>query len=238
MKMFHPSGRKVMLVEDDALFATLIGKFLEKHGFEVAVETRGDLAVGRILGERPDAVILDATLPGLDGFDVCREVRGRFSGPILMLTGRSEDMDQVLGLELGADDYIAKPAEPRVVLARLRARLRRAGHDDEPAPLTTLHFGCLLISQNARRVELDGRCIDVTTAEFDLLWHLASHAGEIVTRDDIFTALRGIEYDGLDRSIDMRISRLRKLLGDDAEQPRRIKTVRGKGYLFSPGDWD
>ena len=231
--------RSVLLVEDDELFASLLGRFLEKNGFAVACEQRGDAAVARILAERPDAVILDGNLPGKDGFDICREVRPSYGGPILMLTGRSEDMDQVLGLELGADDYVSKPAEPRVVLARLRACLRRgaqaAPQGGEPS---AIRFGKFETSSVDRGVRLAGRELSFTTAEFDLLWLLASRAGTVLSRDDIFASLRGIEHDGLDRSIDMRISRLRKSLGDDAELPRRIKTVRGKGYLFSPTDWD
>jgi len=231
--------RSVLLVEDDELFASLLGRFLEKNGFAVACEQRGDAAVARILAERPDAVILDGNLPGKDGFDICREVRPAYGGPIVMLTGRSEDMDQVLGLELGADDYVSKPAEPRVVLARLRACLRRGAQTvlqgGEPS---AIRFGKFEISSVDRSVRLAGRELSFTTAEFDLLWLLAGRAGRVLARDDIFASLRGIEHDGLDRSIDMRISRLRKSLGDDAELPRRIKTVRGKGYLFSPTDWD
>jgi len=195
--------------------------------------------VQRILDARPDAVVLDGMLPGKDGFEVCREVRDRYRGPILMLTSRDEDLDQVLGLELGADDYILKPAEPRVVLARIRACLRRSGGGSTPAGNPDeFAFGKFRINRASRTVLLDHKEIAFTTAEFDLLWLLASHAGTILSRDDIQSRLRGIEHDGLDRSIDMRISRLRKRLGDDSDNPARIKTVRAKGYLFSSTDWD
>lgn len=229
--------QRIMLVEDDAVFAAVMRTFLEKNGFTVLHETNGAAARGRILTEAPDAVLLDGTLPGQDGFDICREVRQHFAGPIILLTARDEDLDQVLGLELGADDYIAKPCEPRVILARLRASLRRSGRERPEREADTLRFGSLVVSRASRTVFAAGRPVELTTAEFDLLWVLASHAGSVVSREDIFNRIRGIGYDGLDRSIDMRISRLRKLLGDDPLRPARIKTVRGKGYLFSPSDW-
>ncbi|MBK8065342.1 MAG: winged helix-turn-helix domain-containing protein [Betaproteobacteria bacterium] len=229
----------ILVVEDDESLALLLGRVLGRNGFAVSFEARGDAAVARILAESPDAVVLDGSLPGKDGLDVCREVRARYAGPILMLTGRSEDMDQVLALELGADDYVAKPAQPRVLLARLRALLRRGGPGAGPqSSPALLRYGRFEISLIDRRVRLADEEIDFTTAEFDLLWLLASRAGTILSRDDIFAALRGIQHDGVDRSIDMRISRLRKRLGDDPVRPQRIKTVRGKGYLFSPTDWD
>jgi len=180
-------------------------------------------------------------LPGKDGFEICRAVRARYQGVILMLTARDEDFDQILGLELGADDYIAKPVQPRLLLARIKALLRRspvsAGGADarRPAELT---FGSFHISQATRTACLGADCIDLTTAEFDLLWLLANRAGTVLSRDDLLQELRGIGFDGLDRSIDARISRLRKKLNDDPDNPTRIKTVRGKGYLFSKHDWN
>lgn len=237
--MTASDAKRILLVEDDEIAVKTLGRYLEKQGFLVEHEARGDRAVERILGMQPDAVVLDGLLPGKDGFEVCREVRDRYRGPILMLTSRDEDLDQVLGLELGADDYILKPAEPRVVLARIKACLRRAGHSSaHPSDPDEFAFGRFRINRASRSVQLDGREIPFTTAEFDLLWLLASHAGTILSRDDIQSRLRGIEYDGLDRSIDMRISRLRKRLGDDPDSPARIRTVRAKGYLFSPTDWD
>ncbi|MCE1181320.1 MAG: winged helix-turn-helix domain-containing protein, partial [Rhodocyclales bacterium] len=174
------------------------------------------------------------------GFEVCRAVRRQYRGVILMLTARDEDFDQILGLELGADDYIAKPAQPRVLLARIKALLRRLPSTPEAANTDneTMTFGQFRISQATRTALLNGQGIDLTTAEFDLLWLLASHAGNVLSRDDLLQELRGIGFDGLDRSIDARISRLRKKLNDDPENPTRIKTVRGKGYLFSKHDWN
>lgn len=235
---------RILLVEDDARLADLTAEYLRKNDFEVTIEARGDTAEARILTDDPELVILDVMLPGKDGFEVCRAVRDKYNGVILMLTARDEDLDQILGLELGADDYIAKPVQPRLLLARIKALLRRA-----PTPNTSadeaveseeaaeLSFGSFSISQATRSAYLAGEAIDLTTAEFDLLWLLARHAGSILSRDDLLQQLRGIGFDGLDRSIDARISRLRRKLGDDPENPTRIKTVRSKGYLFSKHDW-
>lgn len=230
---------RILLVEDDELAATILAKYLEKQGFAVECEPRGDAAVDRILANPPAVVILDANLPGRDGFEVCREVRARYRGPIVMLTARIDDIDQVLGLELGADDYITKPAEPRVVLAHIKACLRRIdAAAAAPGEITEYRYGRFHIDRTARAVYLGGQELPFTTAEFDLLWLLASGAGTILSRDEILHRLRGIGHDGLDRSIDMRISRLRKRLGDDIENPHLIKTVRGQGYLFDRRGWD
>lgn len=231
---------RILLVEDDERLAGLTAEYLSRNDFEVSIEPRGDTAEARILKEQPDLVILDVMLPGKDGFEVCRGVRQQYRGVILMLTARDEDFDQILGLELGADDYIAKPAQPRVLLARIKALLRRlpSGSESKPGESETMVFGQFQISQATRTAVLAEQPIDLTTAEFDLLWLLATHAGNVLSRDDLLQELRGIGFDGLDRSIDARISRLRKKLNDDPENPTRIKTVRGKGYLFSKHDWN
>lgn len=235
---------RILLVEDDERLANLTAEYLRKNEFEVTMEARGDTAEARILNDDPELVILDVMLPGKDGFEVCRAVREKYKGVILMLTARDEDLDQILGLELGADDYIAKPVPPRLLLARIKALLRRApgpsspGEDEgNPEDAAELEFGSFRISQATRSAHLGNEAIDLTTAEFDLLWLLARHAGSILSRDDLLQQLRGIGFDGLDRSIDARISRLRRKLGDDPENPTRIKTVRSKGYLFSKHDW-
>ena len=232
---------RILLDEDDERLAELTAEYLKKNDFVVDIEGRGDTAEARILESRPDLVVLDIMLPGQDGFAVCRAVRPKYEGIILMLTARDEDIDQILGLELGADDYITKPVPPRVLLARIKALLRRAGPADDAGEggttLDSLTFGNFSISQQTRSAMLAGEQIDLTTAEFDLLWLLARHAGSILSRDDLLQQLRGIGFDGLDRSIDARISRLRKKLNDDPDNPTRIKTVRGKGYLFSRHDW-
>ena len=226
-----------MLVEDDPRLGALIKDYLQQQGLKVEVEKRGDNAVSRILAQYPDLVILDIMLPGCDGFEVCRQVRAKYNNPILMLTARDEDVDQVVGLELGADDYVAKPVQPRVLLARIRALLRRNNtsevpfHANEPAN-HELCLGDFHISYNSRQAQLDGQPLELTTSEFEVLWLLASHAGNILSRDTIMATLQGTEYDGLNRGVDLRISRLRKKLGDDPVKPHIIKTVRGKGYLF------
>ena len=205
----------------------------------VGLETHGGAAVERIRSEQPDLVVLDLMLPGEDGLSICRRVRPQYSGPIIMLTARTDDLDQVLGLEMGADDYVSKPVKPRVLLARIRAMLRRVTENaqgqggevngEEPA---RLQFNDLVVDRSMREAWLNDESIDLTSAEFDLLWLLASNAGRVLSREEIFTALRGIEYDGQDRSIDVRVSRIRPKSGDDPIHPRRIKTVRSKGYLF------
>lgn len=223
---------RILIVEDDERLAALTQDYLRKNGLDVAIEMDGTQAIERIINEQPDLVVLDVMLPGSDGLTICREVRPHYHSPILMLTARTDDMDQVLGLEMGADDYVAKPVQPRVLLARIRALLRRSDAtptDDTPH---RLEFGDLVIDNGGRSVTLNDKLVDFTSAEYDLLWLLASNAGKILSREDIFERLRGIEYDGQDRSIDVRISRIRPKIGDDPENPKRIKTVRSKGYLF------
>src|SRR5690554_1278067 len=225
-------GSRILIVEDDERLAELTKDYLESNGLTVSIEGDGSLAIERIKEEQPDLVVLDLMLPGEDGLAVCRIVRPYYSGPILMLTARTEDMDQVLGLEMGADDYVAKPVQPRVLLARIRALLRRTDKAPEDEVAQRIEFDDLVIDNGGRSVTLNGELVDFTSAEYDLLWLLASNAGRILSREDIFERLRGIEYDGQDRSIDVRISRIRPKIGDDPENPKRIKTVRSKGYLF------
>ncbi|NOG31318.1 response regulator [Halomonas sp. TBZ9] len=226
-----PDQDHVLIIEDDKRLAELTRDYLEANGFQVSLEADGAKGVERILTLQPDLVVLDLMLPGEDGLSICRRVRPNFSGPIMMMTARTDDLDQVLGLEMGADDYVSKPVQPRVLLARMRALLRRA---DQPSPTgeVRLRFENLEIDNATREAWLSGERIDLTSAEFDLLWLLASNAGHVLTREEIFTELRGIKYDGQDRSIDVRVSRIRPKIGDDPHQPHRIKTVRSKGYLF------
>ena len=224
---------QILIVEDDHRLAELTQEYLQSNGLQVAIESDGARAAARILKEQPDLVVLDLMLPGEDGLSICRKVRGQFAGPILMLTARTDDMDEVLGLEMGADDYVCKPVRPRVLLARIRALLRRSEGGEAPVEnQRRLEFGPLVIDSAMREAWLRGASVELTSAEFDLLWLLAANAGRILSREEIFTALRGIEYDGQDRSIDVRISRIRPKIGDDPMHPRLIKTVRSKGYLF------
>lgn len=221
----------VLIIEDDVRLAELTRDYLESNGFKVTVEGEGSRGVEQILALQPDLVILDLMLPGEDGLSICRRVRPDYAGPILMLTARTDDMDQVLGLEMGADDYVPKPVQPRVLLARMRALLRRAEIMDQSGD-SRLSFGNLEVDSATREAWLEGDRVDLTSAEFDLLWLLASNAGRVLTREEIFNDLRGIKYDGQDRSIDVRVSRIRPKIGDDPNHPHRIKTVRSKGYLF------
>jgi len=227
------SAARILLIEDDERLAELVLEALTRAGYEVSHCANGLEGEARMRAEAFDVVLLDGHLPGKDGFDVLRDVRRDFKGRIVMLTARDDDIDQVLGLEGGADDYITKPVAPRVLMARLKALLRRepAGSAEESAD--ELRFGELVIKPRAREARLAEAAIDLTTAEYDLLLFLAERAGTVVTREDIMQGLRGIEFDGLDRAIDARVSRLRKKIGDDAQAAARIKTVRGQGYLFA-----
>jgi DNA-binding response OmpR family regulator len=232
---------RILLVEDDSRLAELIRDYLSQQGFTVIVETRGDTGLHRIIEEQPDLVILDLMLPGMDGLSICRLVRREYRGPILILTAREDDTDQVVGLEMGADDYVKKPIEPRILLARIRALLRRAGSNpafegQEPS-LERLQFGSLRIDRSAQTVFLEDQLVEVTTNEFALLWTLAANCGRTLDRETLFKETRGISYDGLDRSVDIAVSRLRKKLGDSAAKPWRIKTIWGQGYLFVKDAW-
>ncbi|WP_422135012.1 winged helix-turn-helix domain-containing protein [Endozoicomonas sp. ALD040] len=226
---------RILIVEDDERLATLTRDYLENNGLSVSIEGDGGKAVDRILEERPDLVVLDLMLPGEDGVSICRRVRGHYAGQILMLTARTDDLDEVLGLEMGADDYVAKPVRPRVLLARIRALLRRNQgpmEEQEEQGSSRLTFGPLVVDNSMREAWLKDVSVELTSAEFDLLWLLCSNAGRVLSREEIFSQLRGIEYDGQDRSIDVRVSRIRPKIGDDPMHPRLIKTVRSKGYLF------
>lgn len=234
----------ILLVEDDARLSSLVAGYLRKQGYAVHAVLHGNEALPAIVLHRPDLVILDINLPGKDGFTILREARERFNGVIIMVTARDDRFDEVLGLEFGADDYVHKPVEPRVLLARVKAQLRRAPGPSGPAgdtrdPPESYRFGKFEINRATRAVALpDGSTPELTSAEFDLLWALVRSAGEVASRDDLLRELRGIGFDGLDRTVDGCISRLRRKLGDDAANPQRIKTVRGKGYQFSKVAWE
>ena len=226
---------QVLIVEDDRRLAELTRDYLENNGLRVSLEGDGAKALARIIDEQPDLVILDLMLPGEDGLSICRNVRSRYDGPILMLTARTDDTDHIQGLDMGADDFVCKPVHPRVLLARIHALLRRSevaeASTQEPRRLV---FGPLVVDSALREAWLNEQSIELTSAEFDLLWLLVANAGRILSREEIFTALRGVGYDGQDRSIDVRISRIRPRIGDDPIHPRLIKTIRSKGYLFVP----
>ncbi len=236
---------KIVYVEDEPEVGELIAAYLGKHDFDVVVETRGDRAEQTIISEQPDLVMLDIMLPGKDGMTLCRDLRTRWNGPIVLLTSLDSDMNHILALEMGANDYILKTTPPAVLLARLRLHLRQSQqnntaeeHSVGSAPARLIRFGTLTIDMLNREVTLADEPIPLSTADFDLLWELASHAGKILNRDALLKTLRGVSYDGMDRSIDVAISRLRKKLHDNATEPFRIKTIRNKGYLFAPQAWD
>lgn len=237
---------KIVYVEDDPDVGALIAAYLGKHDMDVIVEPRGDNAEATIAREKPDLVLLDIMLPGKDGMTLCRDLRGQWAGPIVLLTSLDSDMNHILSLEMGANDYILKTTPPAVLLARLRLHLRQSPGNGshtvaaQPAltPHKTIRFGTLVIDPVNRQVLLSGESIALSTADFDLLWELATHAGQIMDRDALLKNLRGVSYDGMDRSVDVAISRLRKKLQDSATEPYRIKTVRNKGYLFAPHAWE
>lgn len=237
---------RIVFVEDDAEVGSLIAAYLAKHDIDVIVEPRGDQAEDLILTTQPDLVLLDIMLPGKDGMTICRDLRHRWQGPIVLLTSLDSDMNHILALEMGACDYILKTTPPAVLLARLRLHLRQNEQAQQTkslqeralTPHKALRFGALTIDPLNRAIQLNGELISLSTADFELLWELATHAGQIMDRDALLKTLRGVNYDGLDRSVDVAISRLRKKLLDSAAEPYRIKTIRNKGYLFAPHAWD
>ncbi len=219
--------RSVLVVEDDAALAALVAGFLASSGWRVTLEGDGTRAVGRILAERPDAVVLDWMLPGLDGPGVLRAVREAYDGPVILVTARGDERDEVEGLARGADDYMAKPLRPHALLARLE----RLCHRRARAPLAGPPR--LEVDRQRRDVRVDGQLVHLTTAEFDLICALEAHAGEVVERDALYRLLYGRPWDGLDRSVDLRVSRLRRKLEHHGGH-RLLKGVRGAGYLLVP----
>lgn len=229
MSSTPPAPMHILVVEDDAPLARMMAAALERDGFRVDCEGRGDTAVERIPALSPDLVVLDLMLPGLDGFGVLRALRPQWKGLVLMLTARGDDFDQVTGLELGADDYVVKPVVPQVLLARVRALLRR----ERQGGGTDRRFGALRLQPSAREAAGPGGPIPLTSAEYDLLLFFADNAGRVVDRDELFLALRGVAYDGLDRSLDLRVSKLRSKLREHLGGDAMIRTVHGRGYLFA-----
>lgn len=228
----------ILLIEDDLELASLTKDYLQLHDLTVFIESDGANAVEQIIKIQPDCVLLDIMLPNKDGFDICKEVRNHqttsYLGPLLILTARDEDIDQLLGLELGADDYVTKPVQPRLLLARIKSLLRRINSGPIVDSQSLIRIDDLVIDPGSRRVQLNNIPVTLSTAEFDLLFLLASHAGTVLSRDDILNHLRGIGYDGTNRSIDLRVSRLRKkLLDEKPNDKQKIRTIRGSGYLFS-----
>jgi DNA-binding response OmpR family regulator len=221
---------RILMIEDDRRLAAMVSDYLRRSGFTVSAEHDAASGLATLRRSAFDALILDLMLPDLDGLEVCRLVRMESRIPILMLTAKGDAMDRVVGLELGADDYLPKPFEPRELLARLRAVLRRA---NSAGSGDALRFGRLEIDADARAVRIDGHRRSLTGYQFDLLLALARHAGRVMSRDQLMDALKGEELEAFDRSIDVHISRIRNAIEDDPRHPRRIITVRGVGYVFA-----
>jgi two-component system, OmpR family, phosphate regulon response regulator OmpR len=221
---------RILLIEDDRRLAEMVKNYLGEFGFSVTAAGSGGAGIALYRRESFDALILDLMLPDMDGLEVCRQLRADANARILMLTARGDAMDRVIGLEMGADDYLAKPFEPRELLARLRSVLRRARN--EPAS-ETLRFGRLEIDTAARQARLDGAACSLTSHQFALLLALARHAGRVMSRDALMDLLKNERFDAFDRSIDVHISRIRAAIEDDPKKPRRVITVRGAGYVFA-----
>lgn len=233
---------RILLVEDDSRLADMLSEYLGGAGFRVTVARLGAAALEQLSGTEFDAVILDLMLPDMDGLDVCRQIRTSSDTPVLMLTARGDAIDRIVGLELGADDYLPKPFEPRELLARLRAILRRRMRPGASAPGSSapgssapppLRFGRLEIDTAARAVRLDGELCDITGYQFDLLVALAEKAGRVLSRDALMNLVKGEQLEAFDRSIDVHMSRIRAAIEDDPKKPRRVITVRGAGYVFA-----
>jgi len=223
-------AERILLIEDDSRLADMVREYLGKAGFDVIHAESGTRGLALHGREPVDAVVLDLMLPDGDGLEICRRIRARSDSPILMLTARGDPMDRVVGLEMGADDYLPKPFEPRELLARLRAILRR-GRAGPRADL--LRFGRLEIDRGAREVRLDGSPRVLTGYQFALLLALAEHSGRVMSRETLMDVVKGEQFDAFDRSIDVHISRIRAAIEDDPRKPRRVITVRGAGYVFA-----
>ena len=221
---------RILLIEDDPRLAEMVQRYLGEAGFDVVVAPKGEIGIARHAREGFACIILDLTLPDIDGLDVCRRIRARAQTPILMLTARGDAMDRVVGLELGADDYLPKPFEPRELLARIKAIMRRGAGG---AGSEVLRFGRLEIDLGAHDVRLAGESRPLTSHQFALLVVLARNAGRVMSRDAIMDLLRHERLEAFDRSIDVHISRIRAAIEDDAKKPRRVITVRGAGYVFA-----
>lgn len=232
----HPDNPRLLIVEDDDALAELMQEYLSAHSFEISRVASGDAGVEVIIETQPHLVLLDLMLPGMNGLDVCRQVRGAYSGAILMLTASQSEADHVAGLELGADDFVTKPIEPRVLLARIRTQLRRLHTDGTPfsdTPNGVLDIGTLKIDHPSRRVHAAGKLVALTTMEFDILAMLVKEAGTVVKRDDLYTRVIGTQYDGIDRGLDVHVSRIRRKLKRAGFDTSRLKSVRAVGYLLA-----
>ena len=227
---------RLLLIDDDEKLTALMREYLEPHGFRVDVVHDGMAGVEAALSTKPALVILDLMLPGIDGLEVCRRVRGASSVPILMLTASGEETDRIVGLEMGADDYLPKPFNTRELLARIRAILRRSGGETAADAASVLRVGTLQVDAGSRTVRVHGKEVELTTAEFDVLHALAANAGRVLSRDQLLQKIHGRDWAAYDRSVDVHISRLRQKIEDDPKHPVLLKTVRGVGYQLARTD--
>lgn len=226
------SGPRVLMIDDDEKLTGLLAEYLARFGFAVRAAAHPDEGLRLLRADPPDLLVLDLMLPGMDGLAVCRKIRETSRLPIVMLTARGDVADRILGLELGADDYLPKPFEPRELVARIQAVLRRGA---PPEAEGTARFGALEVDWTGGAATLDGRPLLLTSAELSLLHLLARNRGRTLSRERLLDETRGVDWEAYDRSIDVLVSRLRQKLGDDPRRPRFIRTVRGLGYRFVGG---
>ncbi|GAA5215054.1 response regulator transcription factor [Corallincola platygyrae] len=226
--------KSILLVEDDLSLADWIREFLVDNEFDVTHVDRGDKALEVFNHSKFDLVLLDVMLPGMNGIEVCRQIRNQSDAPILIMSARGDEYDEVMGLEAGANDYVIKPVRPRALLARINAFISRTGQTNRT---DQIRYGALELNLTCERVHWCGEEVELSSGLFSFLWFLASHAGQIVSRETAFKELRGFDYDGIDRRFDVMLSTLRRTFGDDPQHPQKLKTVWGKGYLFVPDAW-
>jgi len=226
--------QRVLVIDDDERLRELLSEYLSARGYEVLTASDGPGGLERLRGGAIELVVLDVMMPGMDGFEVCRRIRRDSSVPVIMLTARGDDFDRIVGLELGADDYLGKPFNPRELLARMQAVLRRS---QAPAEVDdALRVGAIQVDVATRVVRMRGEVIDLTTTEFEILRVLAANAGRVIPRERLMELARGAEYAAFERAVDVHVSHLRRKLGDDSRSPTLIKTVRGVGYTLVPED--
>jgi DNA-binding response OmpR family regulator len=221
----------VLIIEDEKELSNVLKAYLERGGYDVLAATRGDQGLTLWEEKHPDMVLLDLNLPGMDGIDIARKIRQTDDTPLIMVTARVDELDRLLGLELGADDYIAKPFSPREVVARVKAVLRRV-EKQIPKPVSTIEAGDLTIDSQAFTVEQSGKALELTPTEFSVLATMAAHPGRVYSRLQLLEACQGVAYEGYERSIDAHIKNLRNKLGDDSKNPKYVETVFGVGYRF------
>jgi len=223
--------KHVLVIDDDQGLRDLLAEYLSARGLQVETSPDGPTGISRLRAGGFDLVVLDVMMPGIDGFETTRQIRAFSTTPIIMLTARGDEMDRIVGLELGADDYLAKPFNPRELLARIQAVLRRAQGDRTDSPC--LSAGPVRIDVDRRLAQMDEKTLDLTTTEFEILRILVANAGRVIPRERLMELARGEAWAAFDRSVDVHISHLRKKLGEDSKRPEFIKTVRGVGYTFA-----